>query len=58
MGAARESTLFVLCGDHPIHAGTLKRMKEPYNVALILWKSRSDSLEEFKLTIGLNAATG
>ncbi len=58
IGAARENTLFVLCGDHPIHAGPLKRMKEPYNVALILGKSRSDSLEEFKLTIGLNAATG
>ena len=58
MGAARERTLFVLCGDHPIHAGPLKRKKESCNVALILGKSRSNSLGELKLTIGLNVATG
>jgi predicted AlkP superfamily pyrophosphatase or phosphodiesterase len=39
IGAAKRDTLFVLCGDHPIHAGPLKRMKEPYNVALILAKA-------------------
>jgi len=37
--AAEEDTLFVICGDHPIHAGPLKRMKEPYNAALILGKN-------------------
>jgi len=58
MGAAGKDTLFVICGDHPIHAGPLKRMKEPYNIALILGKSRSRSLGELKPTIGLNAATG
>jgi hypothetical protein len=35
-----EETLFILCGDHPIHAGPLKRKKEPYSVALILAKGR------------------
>ena len=35
-----EETLFILCGDHPIHAGPLKRKKEPYSVALILAKGK------------------
>jgi hypothetical protein len=35
-----EETLFILCGDHPIHAGPLKRKTEPYSVALILAKGR------------------
>jgi predicted AlkP superfamily pyrophosphatase or phosphodiesterase len=34
--ATHHETLFVLCGDHPIHAGPLKRCKEPYHVAVIL----------------------
>jgi predicted AlkP superfamily pyrophosphatase or phosphodiesterase len=34
--AADPKTLFILCGDHPIHAGLLKRGKGPYTVALIL----------------------
>jgi predicted AlkP superfamily pyrophosphatase or phosphodiesterase len=37
---ADEETLLILCGDHPIHAGPLKRKKEPYSVALILAKGR------------------
>jgi predicted AlkP superfamily pyrophosphatase or phosphodiesterase len=37
--AADPSTLIVLCGDHPIHAGQLKRTREPYCVALILGKA-------------------
>ena len=37
---ADDETLFILCGDHPIHAGLLKRKKEPYSVALILAKGR------------------
>ncbi len=35
---ADEETLFILCGDHPIHAGPLKRTREPYCVAMILAK--------------------
>ena len=33
---ADEETLFIICGDHPIHAGPLKRTKGPYCVAAIL----------------------
>jgi predicted AlkP superfamily pyrophosphatase or phosphodiesterase len=33
---ADENTLLIICGDHPIHAGLLKRSTEPYCVALIL----------------------
>lgn len=36
--AADEKTLFILCGDHPIHAGRLKRIKAPYCVAMIMGK--------------------
>jgi len=39
-GNADIETLFILCGDHPVHAGPLKRKKEPYSVALILAKGR------------------
>jgi predicted AlkP superfamily pyrophosphatase or phosphodiesterase len=39
---ADEETLFILCGDHPIHAGPLKRKKEPYSVALVLAKGRAN----------------
>ncbi|VVB71556.1 Type I phosphodiesterase / nucleotide pyrophosphatase [uncultured archaeon] len=39
--AADPETLFILCGDHPIHAGLLKRDKGPYAVALILGKVRA-----------------
>ena len=35
---ANQETLFILCGDHPIHAGPLKRTIEPYCVAMILAK--------------------
>ena len=35
---ANDETLFIICGDHPIHAGPLKRTIEPYCVALILAK--------------------
>ena len=35
---ANEETLFIFCGDHPIHAGPLKRTREPYCVAMILAK--------------------
>jgi predicted AlkP superfamily pyrophosphatase or phosphodiesterase len=38
--AADDDTLFILCGDHPIHAGPLKRDKEPYCVAMILGRGR------------------
>jgi predicted AlkP superfamily pyrophosphatase or phosphodiesterase len=37
---ADTETLFIICGDHPIHAGPLKRKKEPYSVALILGKGK------------------
>jgi predicted AlkP superfamily pyrophosphatase or phosphodiesterase len=36
-----EKTLLILCGDHPIHAGPLKRNNEPYSVALMLAKGRA-----------------
>lgn len=31
-----RKTLVIICGDHPVHAGPLKRMHEPYRVALIM----------------------
>lgn len=34
--ALRQDTLIIICGDHPVHAGPLKRMHEPYRVALII----------------------
>jgi 2,3-bisphosphoglycerate-independent phosphoglycerate mutase len=43
VGSADEETLFIICGDHPIHAGLLKRTKEPYCVALILVRGRRQS---------------
>lgn len=36
--AANGKTLFILCGDHPVHAGKLKRTRAPYCVALIMGK--------------------
>ncbi len=36
--AASNETLLVICGDHPVHAGRLKRLEGPYFVALILAK--------------------
>jgi len=36
VSASDAKTLFILCGDHPIHSGRLKRTKEPYCVALIM----------------------
>jgi predicted AlkP superfamily pyrophosphatase or phosphodiesterase len=38
---ANEETLFIICGDHPIHAGPLKRTVEPYCVAMILAKGNA-----------------
>lgn len=38
---ADEETLLVICGDHPIHAGALKRDREPYCVAMILARGRA-----------------
>lgn len=38
---ADDRTLFIICGDHPIHAGPLKRSKEPHCVAMILAKGRA-----------------
>lgn len=40
MRLADEETLLIICGDHPIHAGELKRDKEPYCVAMILSRGR------------------
>jgi predicted AlkP superfamily pyrophosphatase or phosphodiesterase len=37
--SAEPDTLIVLCGDHPVHAGELKRTREPYCVALMLGKA-------------------
>jgi len=34
--ASSEDTLIAICGDHPVHAGRLKRVQEPNFVALIL----------------------
>jgi hypothetical protein len=39
-GTANDDTLFIICGDHPIHAGPLKRAGEPYTVAMILAKGK------------------
>jgi hypothetical protein len=41
MALADEKTLLVICGDHPIHAGALKRDKKPYCVAMILARGRA-----------------
>ncbi|MHB8118324.1 MAG: alkaline phosphatase family protein [Methanothrix sp.] len=38
---ANDETLFIICGDHPIHAGPLKRTREPYYVAMILAKGKA-----------------
>ena len=37
--AAEPDTLIVLCGDHPVHAGQLKRTHGPYCVALLMGKA-------------------
>ncbi len=36
ISAATPGTLIILCGDHTVHAGLLKRVQEPYCVALIM----------------------
>jgi predicted AlkP superfamily pyrophosphatase or phosphodiesterase len=41
VAAADDETLFILCGDHPVHAGILKRTRKPCQVALILAKGRA-----------------
>jgi predicted AlkP superfamily pyrophosphatase or phosphodiesterase len=38
--AADERTLFIICGDHPVHAGKLLRSSAPYCVAMILARGR------------------
>jgi len=38
---ANDETLFIICGDHPIHAGPLKRTREPYYVAMILARGKA-----------------
>ncbi|MFZ2473022.1 MAG: alkaline phosphatase family protein [Methanothrix sp.] len=38
---ANDETLFIICGDHPIHAGPLKKTREPYCVAMILAKGKA-----------------
>jgi hypothetical protein len=38
-----RDTLMVICGDHPVHAGRLKRAEAPYSVALILSRGGSDT---------------
>lgn len=43
--AAEDKTLFIICGDHPIHAGDLKRIEGPYAVALILGKNKEQDGE-------------
>ncbi len=48
---ADRETLLIICGDHPIHAGLLKRTKEPYCVALILargQKCKSENQQGFR----------
>lgn len=39
--AASSRALIVICGDHPIHAGKLKRTQEPYDVALIMARAET-----------------
>lgn len=41
LSIADDETMFIICGDHPIHAGPLKRIKEPYCVAIIIAKGRT-----------------
>jgi hypothetical protein len=52
---ADEETLFIICGDHPIHAGLLKRTREPYCVAAILACGIAKKSESGGLSISLNA---
>ncbi len=40
---ADRDTLLILCGDHPIHAGPLKRNKEPYCVPMIVSRCNGKS---------------
>lgn len=42
MRAADDRTLFMICGDHPIHAGPLKRVQGPHCVAMILGRGRGE----------------
>jgi predicted AlkP superfamily pyrophosphatase or phosphodiesterase len=39
IGSASEKTLIIICGDHAVHAGPLKRTSGPYFVALIIGSS-------------------
>ncbi|MDD2755267.1 MAG: alkaline phosphatase family protein [Methanothrix sp.] len=42
--AADEETLFIICGDHPVHAGPLKRTRGPYCVAMIMALGKSPQM--------------
>jgi hypothetical protein len=37
-----KDTLIIICGDHPVHAGRLKREVAPFSVALILSRGAGD----------------
>ncbi|MFZ3111510.1 MAG: hypothetical protein WA111_01085, partial [Methanothrix sp.] len=45
---ADEKTLLIICGDHPIHAGPLKRSSESYYVALILGRGSAKDNEALR----------
>lgn len=44
--ATQAETMVILCGDHPVHAGKLKRTQGPNYVALILAKTKIRSSRE------------
>ncbi|HOO54378.1 MAG TPA: alkaline phosphatase family protein [Methanothrix sp.] len=39
--AAREGTMMIICGDHPLHTGGLMGVFDSKHVALILWKKEA-----------------
>jgi hypothetical protein len=47
--AASNDTLLVICGDHPVHAGRLKRTEGPYFVALILARIKCELVESRRI---------
>ncbi|MGA9097859.1 MAG: alkaline phosphatase family protein [Methanotrichaceae archaeon] len=42
--AVKQETMVIICGDHAVHAGALKRTHEPYCVALIVGSVDRSSL--------------
>jgi len=54
---ADEETLLMICGDHPIHAGPLKRHSEPSSVALILARGRGKGANDRSRFHNLTADT-